>query len=189
VLTQIGQTTDPDALRALAAAVQALAPKLSETQAQAALTPVLTQIGHTTDRDALQALAAVVQALAPKLSEARSSEARAAVRAALAWAATENGASAWAAAYAQLLAPEGNAEFVASVAEALKYPTAAGAAAITMLAALHDRIQAIPADEQGLQTALAVIRKAYPSIDLQSPPVCPLPLPAGQAAGLTCPER
>jgi hypothetical protein len=36
-LPQIGKTTDPDALRALAEALQALAAKLTEAQAQQAL--------------------------------------------------------------------------------------------------------------------------------------------------------
>jgi hypothetical protein len=150
---------------------------------------LLTQIGQTTNPSALGALAQAVQALAPKLSEAELAAARPAVRTALAWATTEDEASAWAAAYTQLFAREENPSFVAGVVETLKYPTAAGMATTTMLEALHHRMPDIPDDEQGLQTALAMLRKAFPSVDLQSPPVCPSPSPAGKAAGLTCPEK
>ena len=48
MLKQIGQTTNPYALRALAQALQALAAKLTEAQASQALDPVLKQIGQTT---------------------------------------------------------------------------------------------------------------------------------------------
>ena len=71
LLKQIGQTTDPFALRALAQALQALAGKLSEAQAGQALDPLLKQIGQTNNPDALQALAQALQALAVKLSEAQ----------------------------------------------------------------------------------------------------------------------
>ena len=54
MLKQIGQTTDPDALQALAQALQALPAKLTEAQASQALDPVLKQIGQTTDLDALR---------------------------------------------------------------------------------------------------------------------------------------
>ncbi len=47
VLKQIGQTTEPFALLALAQALQALPVKLTEAQASKALDPVLKQIGQT----------------------------------------------------------------------------------------------------------------------------------------------
>ena len=75
VLKQIGQTTDPGALRRWRRRLQALAAKLSEAQAGQALDQVLKQIGQTTDPDALQALAQALQALAAKLSEAQASQA------------------------------------------------------------------------------------------------------------------
>ena len=46
-LKQIGQTTEPFALLALAQALQALPVKLTEAQASKALDPVLKQIGQT----------------------------------------------------------------------------------------------------------------------------------------------
>jgi hypothetical protein len=75
VLKQIGQTTDPDALRALAQALQAVPAKLSETQASQALEPVLRRIGQTTDRDTLRAPAEALQALAAKLTAGQASRA------------------------------------------------------------------------------------------------------------------
>jgi hypothetical protein len=48
VLKQIGQTTNPFALRPLAQALPALAAKLTEAQASQALDPLLKQIGQTT---------------------------------------------------------------------------------------------------------------------------------------------
>jgi hypothetical protein len=75
VLKQIGQTTNPAALDALAQALQALAAMLTETQAFQALDPVLKQIGQTTNPYALQALAQAFQALAAKLTEAQAGQA------------------------------------------------------------------------------------------------------------------
>ena len=54
---KISKTTDSDALQTLAKALQALATKLTEAQAQQALDPVLQQIGKTTNPYALKALA------------------------------------------------------------------------------------------------------------------------------------
>ena len=75
LLQQIGKTTNPDALGALAEALQALAAKLTEAQAQQALAPLLQQIGKTTNPDALGALAKALQALAAKLTEAQAQQA------------------------------------------------------------------------------------------------------------------
>jgi hypothetical protein len=55
MLTAMKGTTDPDALEALAQAVQALAAKHPDAQAQAALQPVLTAMKGTTDPNALAA--------------------------------------------------------------------------------------------------------------------------------------
>jgi TIR domain len=75
VLKQIGQTTNPNALLALARAVQALPVKLTEAQASHALDPVLKQIGQTTNPFALLALARAVQALPANLTEAQALQA------------------------------------------------------------------------------------------------------------------
>jgi ABC-type transporter Mla subunit MlaD len=75
VLKQIGQTTKPEALRALAQALHALPAKLTEAQASQALDPVLKQIGQTTEPDALRALAQALHALPAKLTEAQASQA------------------------------------------------------------------------------------------------------------------
>jgi hypothetical protein len=50
-------------------AIQVLAPKVRQSQAQQALAPVLKQIGRTADSETLQAMAEAIQALAPKLAE------------------------------------------------------------------------------------------------------------------------
>jgi hypothetical protein len=60
---QIGQTTDPDALRAQAQALQALPAKLSEAQAGQALEPLLKQMGQRNHPDALAALAEALRRL------------------------------------------------------------------------------------------------------------------------------
>ena len=75
VLEQIDKTTNPDALRALAGALQAVAAKLTDAQAQQALATVLEQIGKTTDPDALRALAGALQAVAAKLTDAQAQQA------------------------------------------------------------------------------------------------------------------
>jgi hypothetical protein len=59
-------STDPKSLQALAATLQALAPKLSDAQASEALDPVLRQMSQTADPNALLALAQAVQALPVK---------------------------------------------------------------------------------------------------------------------------
>ena len=68
-------STDPKSLKALAEALQALAPKLTDTQASQALDPVLRQIGQTTDPDALGALAQALKALPAKLTDVQTSQA------------------------------------------------------------------------------------------------------------------
>ena len=68
-------STDPKSLKALAEALQALAPKLTETQASKALDPVLRQIDQTTDPDALGALAQALKALPAKLTDVQTSQA------------------------------------------------------------------------------------------------------------------
>jgi hypothetical protein len=68
-------STDPKSLKALAEALQALAPKLTDAQASQALDPVLRQIDQTTDPDALGALAQALKALHAKLSDVQTSQA------------------------------------------------------------------------------------------------------------------
>jgi hypothetical protein len=75
LLQQIGSTTDPSALEALAQALRALPTKLTEAQAQQALDPLLHQIGKTTNHNALQALAHALRALPTKLTEAQAQQA------------------------------------------------------------------------------------------------------------------
>ena len=69
----------PDALQTLATALQALAAKLTDAQAQQALATVLEEMGETTDPDALQALAGAFQALAAKLPEVQAQQSLATV--------------------------------------------------------------------------------------------------------------
>jgi hypothetical protein len=75
VLTQMGRTSDPFALKALARALQALPANLTETQASQALEPVLELISQTTSPPALRTLAEALQALAAKLTNAQASKA------------------------------------------------------------------------------------------------------------------
>ena len=77
-MKQIDQTTEPYLL-ALAQAIQALAGKLTEAQAQQALVPVLKQFDRTTDPDVLGALAQAIEALPAKLTEAQAQQALAEV--------------------------------------------------------------------------------------------------------------
>jgi hypothetical protein len=94
LLKEIGQTKPSDAqpqtkqdpassdarqaaiARALAQSLQALASKLTEAQAQAALEPILKQISDTTSADSsLQVPAQTLSALAPKLNDAQAGQA------------------------------------------------------------------------------------------------------------------
>ena len=78
-MKHIDQTTDPYLVRALAQAIQALAGKPTEAQAQQALVPALRQFGQTSDPDVLRALAQAIQALPAKLTEAQAQQALAPV--------------------------------------------------------------------------------------------------------------
>jgi uncharacterized membrane-anchored protein YjiN (DUF445 family) len=189
VLKQIDQTTRRSALQALAGVMQALAPKLSETQVQAAFASVLKQIDRTTDSDVLRALARAVQALAPKLSETDLIAARPKVRSALAWSVQDNEAAAWAVAYVHLFPQSTPEMFVNVVVEALKYFPSADSATGNLLDALRNRVPGAPGSEQEVETAVRWLRQRYPSVDLQSRPVCPEPLPGAKAAGLDCPRQ
>jgi site-specific DNA-cytosine methylase len=75
VVRQVGQTTNPEALQALAQALQALPAGLTETQASQVIDLVLKQIGQTTDPKALRALAKALQALPAKPTDAQASQA------------------------------------------------------------------------------------------------------------------
>jgi hypothetical protein len=69
------ETTSPHAFRALAMAFKALAPKLTEPQADEALEQMLRKFGQTENPDALQALAEALRALPARLTEAQASNA------------------------------------------------------------------------------------------------------------------
>ena len=172
MLKQIGQTTDPDALQALAQALQALAAKLSEAQASQALEPLLKQIGQTTDPDALQALAQALQALAAKLSEAQAVQASNAAAASLAWAADDDEAAEWARALVALSHPASDRDRM--LVAAIAYPTAAGSATEVLLDAIRAGHPDAPAKEAGTEAALEWLAKTFP--DVLRPPLCPQPL-------------
>jgi hypothetical protein len=69
------ETTSPQPFRALALTFKALAPKLSEAQANEALEPMLRKISQTENPDALRALAEAMRTLPAKLTEAEASKA------------------------------------------------------------------------------------------------------------------
>ena len=182
MLKQIGETTDPDALRALAQALQALPAKLSEAQASQALDPVLKQIGQTTNPLALEALAQALQALPAKLSEAQAMRASMVAAASLAWAAYDEEAAELARALVMLLmlshrAGDRDGMLVAAIA----YPTAGGSATEVLLDAIRAGHPDAPVKEKGTEAALEWLAKTFP--DVLRPPLCPKPL----QPGLECP--
>jgi hypothetical protein len=186
-LQQLGETTDPDALQALAKALQALPAKLSEAQAQQALGPLLEQIGKTTDRDALRALAQALQAMAPKLTEAQAQQAFTLAVSSLAWAATEEEAVDWARAAVALLpstANQANQSETRTLISAILYPPAAGPATEVLLDALRARHADAPAKEAGTEASLAWVAEKYP--DEVRRPICPPP--PQPTSGLNCPR-
>ena len=178
VLKKIDQTTDLYALRALAQALQALAPKLSEMQASQALEPVLKQIGKTTDPDALRALAEAFQALPVKPTEAQSVQASTAIAARLAWAADDEESVEWARALVALSRPVADRDGI--LATAIAYPAAAGSATEILLDAIRAGHPDAPAKEAGTEPALAWLAEEFPEV---LHPVCPEPL----QADLKCP--
>jgi hypothetical protein len=75
VLNEFGKTDDPNALRALAKAIQALPVKLTDAQAVQAVDPIFNQFLETDNILAFQALAEAIQALPVKLTDAQAGQA------------------------------------------------------------------------------------------------------------------
>ena len=173
--------TNPDALRALAEALQALPVKLTEPQASQALDPVLKQIGHTTNPDALRTLAQVLQALAPKLSKVQAEQASEDAAASLAWAANDEEAAEWARALVTLAHPAKRDGMVVNI---IAYPASAGSATEILLGPIRAACPDSPAKEAGIEPALAWLAKTFP--DVLHPPLCPEPLQTGP--NLKCPS-
>ena len=87
---------DTEALRALAEALQALVPKLTDLRAQQVLDPIELKVAHTNDPNARGAFAKVIQALAPKLAESQVQQAFRLSSSSLARAISEDEAEEWA---------------------------------------------------------------------------------------------
>jgi hypothetical protein len=184
LLRQIGltdQTTDLDAVRALAQALEALSPKLSAAQAGKALDSVLKQAGRMSSPFALLMLAQALQAMSPQLSEAQGVQASKAVASSLAWAANDHEAVAWARALVAL--SHRAADQDGKLAAVIAYPTAAGPATEVLLDAIRAGHPDAPPKEEGTESALAWLAKTFPHVLRH--PLCPPPL----QSGLECPPQ
>ena len=186
MLAQIGRAFDgrtfiSDTLAAPAEALQGLAAKLTEAQANQALEPVLKQIGQTTNPFALRALAQALRALGPKLTEAQVVRASKAAAVSLAWAGDDDEAAEWARALVALSqrAADRNGMLVTAIA----YPAAAGSATEILLDGIRAGRPDAPAKEAGTEAALAWLAKKFH--DVLRPPRCPEPL----QPGLKCPSQ
>jgi hypothetical protein len=166
-------TTDPDALRVLAQAVQPLPAKLTDAQAQAALDPVLTAMKDTTDRDALRELTEAYQALAAKLS-ARADAVLAGISVGLAQSADEEVAKLFLKAADAATADDSFDQFATAIFNFLKYPTMTGEAEAYLLQRLRERSGGEAMEAVDLWSAVAWAERRG-GIDLTGPPRRPEP--------------
>jgi hypothetical protein len=174
ILTAVAATKNPDQLQALAPAVEALAGKLTAEQAQAALPPILTAIAAMKDPDQLQAFAPAVGALAGKLTAATPVDAFDLVRKELAAARTEEEAVAWAGALATLAKFQADDEFLATLVEALKYPTTAGKPTEAIIQVLHERFPNVHELDGSLADAMPWFIERLGADAVARPPTRPM---------------
>jgi hypothetical protein len=104
----------------------------------------------------------------------------------LAWAAGEREAAVWAGALAALLDRAADPDRTRTLAAAVTYPAAGGAATEVLLDAIRAERSRAPAKDEGTQAALEWLAKQYP--DLLEPPPCPEPPQPYGLSGLTCPS-
>jgi hypothetical protein len=174
----------------LAQALQAVAAKLTEAQAQQALAPLLEQIGKTSNPYALQALAQALRVVAAKLTEAQAQQALTVAMSSLAWAATEDEAADWARAVVALLptaADQADQAETQKLVSAITYPPAAGPATEILLDALRARRSDAPAKVTGTAASMAWIVGMYPNEVRR--PICPRPPQPVSLSGLECPHE
>jgi hypothetical protein len=178
VLDEISQRTDA---RRFAEVIPTLAAKLTDAQARQALDPILTMnFGY-----AVKELARALRALAPKVTSEQAHKASELVKAALAWAGSEEEAEGWARALVALLDRAGDPDRMRKLAAAVAYPAAAGTATDVLLDAIRGGHSHAPAKEKGTQAALEWLVKTYP--DVLRLPVCPDPAQPYELSGLKCP--
>jgi uncharacterized protein (DUF2267 family) len=165
--------------------VQVLADKFTPAQAGAMLTRVMGCIAAAKEPPALRDLAAAATALATQVTADEALTALAPVQLALAWAGSDEEATAWASAYAELLLRTSGSGRVHQLVEVLKYPMAGGTATEVLLAALQRIDPNSPGKDAGLDTNLDWLRQTYPMLNLDAAPTCPEPPPN---RGLSCPK-
>jgi hypothetical protein len=182
-LGQIGLTTDPNTLRALAQALHALPAKLSEAQAQRALDAVLRGIGQTTYPDERSTLAQALLALAAKLSVGQVQQALPVATSSLAYAPWDGEPANWAQALvalsSRLADQDATNELVAAI------PRAYGPAREVLLEAIRARHPDAPPKEAGTEAGLAWLGTKYPKV-LHPSPVCPPSAQPTAESGLKC---
>jgi hypothetical protein len=171
VLAAMQGTTNPDALRALAQAVQALPTKLTDVQAQAALDPVLAAMQGTTDFYALWALAQAVQALPTKL-DARARAALAGIEVGLARSGAGDIAKSFLEAADAVTASDSFDQFAPLAFSLLKYPTVTGEAEAYLLQRLRERSSGTAEEAVDLWSAVGWAERRG-GINLNSPPQQP----------------
>ena len=102
----------------------------------------------------------------------------------IAWAGSPAEAVRWADRLTKAVPSSSGASGIATVVEAMKYPSAAGNVTETLLEHLKTIDATAPGKDAGIAATLDWLAGAYPSIGLAMPPNCPAPL----APALTCPS-
>jgi hypothetical protein len=174
-LAAMGGTTDASH-PAFAETVQTLAGKLTAEQAGAALKPVLAALRDTTEPCELRPLAGAIQALAGKLTAKRTTTALDVVRERLAAANDMDEAFSWASAIAALARAQVDKEYIATLVEVLKYPTAAGGPTNVLMAAWRERFPDVPALTGSLSDAVPWLETMLGTEVVERPPRDPHPV-------------
>ena len=185
-----GNATDPAALRAEGKAMQALAERLEQAQAVEISERIRKSLDARAQSPQLEALATAMQGLAARLPSSDAEEAAEAMRRVLAWSESTGVSRAAANALVVLVPKDPPEQFVTSIVEAMKYPTAVAATDL-LLKALLNAIPRMP-DPASLEKSdsaaslgkyLEWIRQNFLQIDVNAAPKCPKPF----RSDLTCP--
>jgi hypothetical protein len=182
----IGQTDGPFQVAGLARALKVLPVRLTEEQIQQVLDSMLKLIGKHTDPRLREALAVALRVWAPNLTEMQVRQALPSAWSSIAWAATQDEASAWARAVVALLDQPADQDATKELAAAIAYPMAAGPATEVLLEAIRARRSDMPNKDAGTQAALKWLSEEY--LEALRRPVCPPPPQPREISRLQCPR-
>jgi hypothetical protein len=184
IAQDIAATDDPMAINALAATMKTLGedhgmPPSSTTGRKGERFQELFDALRTADAAARVTLVQAIQALIPTFNESEKQRATEVMRRLIAWSRHSQSSKLAVDTLVTLLTDDPEriqpAGFIEALVEILKYPTARPEVSDTVLAALQLHAAA-PGSRGGLEETLDWISRTHAEVDLDSKPVCPVPL-------------